>query len=172
MKQKLGAGGMGEVYRAEDTKLKREVALKVLPAEFATDSERLRRFRREAQTVAALDHPGIITIFSVEEADGIHFLTMQLVEGKTLESLIPVGGIDSDRFFEIAIQLSDAVAAAHERGIIHRDLKPSNVMVTGQGRVKVLDFGLAKLTEPTNNLSTAFQSKEGMVVGTLPYMSP
>jgi len=172
LKEKLGAGGMGEVYRAEDTKLKREVALKVLPAEFATDSERLRRFRREAQTVAALDHPGIITIFSVEEADGIHFLTMQLVEGKTLESLIPVGGIDSDRFFDIAIQLSDAVGAAHERGIIHRDLKPSNVMVTGPGRVKVLDFGLAKLTEPSNNLSTAFQSKEGMVVGTLPYMSP
>lgn len=163
---------MGEVYKAEDTRLKREVALKVLPPDFASDSERIQRFRREAQTLAALDHPGIITIFSVEEAEGIHFLTMQLIEGQTLEAFIPSGGLPVDQFFEIGIQLADAVAAAHDRGIVHRDLKPSNVMLTNQNRVKVLDFGLAKIAGPMSDLSTAFQSKEGIVVGTLPYMSP
>jgi eukaryotic-like serine/threonine-protein kinase len=141
IKQRLGAGGRGEVYRVEDTRLGRDVALKLLLPEFAADPERLRRFRREAQLLAALDHPAIVTIFSVEEADGVPFLTMQLVDGATLEQLIPAGGLPLRRFFEIAVPLADAVAAAHAQGVIHRDLKPSNVMCTPEGRLKVLDFG-------------------------------
>ncbi len=140
----LGAGGMGEVYRATDTKLGRNVALKVLPAEMAQDPERLGRFRREAKTLAQLDHPNIVTIHSVEEYGGIHFLTMQLVEGLPLDRLIPQCGLPVEQIFEIATALGDALAAAHEKGIVHRDLKPANVMVSNDGRVKVLDFGLAK----------------------------
>src|SRR6202047_2046198 len=140
----LGAGGMGEVYRATDTKLGRDVALKVLPGEMAKDPERLARFRREAKALAQLDHPNIVTIYSVEESDGVHFLTMQLVEGQPLGRLIPAGGLPVEQIVEIASALGDALAAAHEKGIVHRDLKPANVMVSNEGRVKVLDFGLAK----------------------------
>ena len=140
----IGAGGMGEVYRANDTKLGRDVALKVLSAEMAHDPDRLARFQREARSVAALNHPHIVTIFSVEEAEGVHFLTMELVEGQSLERLIPAGGLPVERIVEIASALADALTAAHEKGIVHRDLKPANVMLTDDGRVKVLDFGLAK----------------------------
>src|SRR5579863_6164744 len=140
----LGAGGMGEVYRATDTKLGRDVALKVLPAEMAQDPERLGRFRREAKALAQLDHSNIVTIYSVEECEGVHFLTMQLVEGQPLDRMIPQGGLPLEQIVEIASALGDALAAAHEKGIVHRDLKPANVMVTDEGRVKVLDFGLAK----------------------------
>ena len=140
----LGAGGMGEVYRATDTKLGRDVALKVLPAEMAHDPERLARFRREAKALAQLDHPNIVTIHSVEESDGVHFLTMQLVEGMPLDRLIPQCGLPVEQIVEIASALGDALSAAHEKGIVHRDLKPANVMVSAEGRVKVLDFGLAK----------------------------
>ena len=174
----IGAGGMGEVYRASDTKLGRDVALKVLPAEMASSPERLERFRREAKALAALDHPGIVTVHSVEEANGLHFLTMQLVEGQPLDRLIPEGGMPQDRLLAIAASLSEALAAAHEKGIVHRDLKPANVMVTKAGRVKVLDFGLAQVTageEETprgSELSTAMRTRDGIVVGTVPYMSP
>ena len=140
----IGAGGMGEVYRATDITLGREVALKVLPAAMAGDSERLARFQREARAVAALNHPHIVTIFSVEEAEGVHFLTMELVEGTSLGRHITPGGLSIEEIIEIAGALADALAAAHEKGIMHRDLKPANVMVTHDGRVKVLDFGLAK----------------------------
>src|SRR5579862_7083038 len=133
----LVAGGMGEVYRATDTKLGRDVALKVLPAEMAGDPERLGRFRREAKTLAQLDHPNIVTIYSVEECDGIHFLTMQLIEGLPLDRVIPEGGLEFDQIVEIAGALGDALAAAHEKGIVHRDLKPANVMLSNEGRVKV-----------------------------------
>jgi TolB-like protein/Tfp pilus assembly protein PilF len=175
---KLGEGGMGEVYRATDTKLGRDVALKVLPAEMASNPERLERFRREAKALAALDHPGIVTVYSVEESGDVHFLTMQLVMGQTLDQLIPEGGMPADEILEIATALADALAAAHEKDIVHRDLKPANVMVTQEGRVKVLDFGLAKISGPSpeeamnSMLPTALQTSEGVVMGTVPYMSP
>jgi dienelactone hydrolase len=174
----LGTGGMGEVYRATDTRLGRDVALKVLPSEMATDPERLERFRREAKALAALDHPGIVTVYSVEEADGVHFLTMQLVEGQPLDRLISVGGMSVDRLVGIAQAIADALAAAHEKGIVHRDLKPANVMVSSGGRVKVLDFGLAKVAASEASVSSAsalpteMQTREGLVMGTMPYMSP
>jgi serine/threonine protein kinase/tetratricopeptide (TPR) repeat protein len=173
---KLGEGGMGEVYLAEDTKLKRKVALKVLPPEMASDPNRLERFQREAEAVAAMDHPNIVTIFSVEEIDGAHFLTMSYIEGESLGQRVPPGGMDLDQLFEIAIPLADALAAAHEKGVTHRDLKPSNIMITSDDRVKVLDFGLAKLAEDTlphgDDEPTQALTREGLVVGTVPYMSP
>jgi serine/threonine protein kinase len=173
----LGRGGMSEVYVAEDLKLKRKVALKVLPEEMATDTLRLERFQREAETIAALNHPNIVTIYSVEEAEGIHFLTMELVEGETLKQSIPPDGMDVETFLRFSIPVADALSAAHEKGIIHRDLKPGNIMVTREGRTKVLDFGLAKLlrddSDPNaSNLETHAETEEGIVLGTFPYMSP
>jgi serine/threonine protein kinase/tetratricopeptide (TPR) repeat protein len=171
----LGAGGMGEVYRATDTKLGRDVALKVLPAGMAHDLERLGRFRREAKALAQLDHPNIVTIYSVEESEGVHFLTMQLVEGQPLDRLIPAGGLPLAQIVEIASALGDALAAAHEKGIVHRDLKPANVMVSNEGRVKVLDFGLAKdvgASDPAATLTSDHRTQAGMVMGTPAYMSP
>jgi serine/threonine protein kinase/tetratricopeptide (TPR) repeat protein len=174
----IGAGGMGEVYRATDTKLGRDVALKVLPGEMAANPERLERFRREARALAALDHPGIVTVHSVEEAEGVHFLTMQLVEGQPLDNLIPEGGLHAARILEIATGLADALAAAHDKGIVHRDLKPANVIVTTDGRVKILDFGLARIGDPCeaeiagSEGPTALHTGEGVVMGTIPYMSP
>ncbi len=175
---KLGAGGMGEVYLAEDTELDRKVALKVLPAAMADHPERLERFRREAKAVAALNHPSIVAIYSIEEDSGQRFLIMELVEGESLDQLVPPQGMPLAKVFDIAIPMADALAAAHEKGIVHRDLKPANVMVTSDGRVKMLDFGLAKLaTEaqaPTEEAATeaATLTKEGTVMGTAPYMSP
>jgi len=174
----IGAGGMGEVYRATDTKLGRDVALKVLPAEMASSPERLERFRREAKALAALDHPGVVSVYSVEEADGVHFLTMQLVEGLPLDRLIPESGFPVERILEIATGLAEALIAAHEKGIVHRDLKPANVMVGKDGRVKVLDFGLARMSGPMaegaggSELPTDLHTREGVVLGTVPYMSP
>jgi len=169
---KLGEGGMGEVYRAEDTKLKREVALKVLPTELAGSQERLGRFQREAETLAALDHPNIVTIYSVEQVEGVHFLTMQLVEGKPLSELIPTDGLPLERIFEIAMPLTEALAAAHAKGVIHRDLKPSNIMVTNDGGVKVLDFGLAKIGQAAGEgahtqMPTELLTEENRILGTL-----
>lgn len=176
----IGAGGMGQVYRATDTKLGRDIALKVLPPEMASSHERLERFQREARAVAALNHPHVVTIYSVEEADGIHFLTMELVDGEPLDRLIPTGGMAVSRMLDIAGGLADALCAAHDKGIIHRDLKPANVMVTKAERVKVLDFGLARITAPAEAATataagdkrTEVQTSEGVVMGTMPYMSP
>ena len=175
----LGAGGMGEVYRARDTRLGREVALKVLPANVAADSDRLARFEREARTVAGLSHPNIVTLFSVEDEDGVRFLTMELIEGQSLDQQVTPGGLPLSRVLDLGVPLADALAAAHERGVVHRDLKPANVMVTRDGRVKVLDFGLAK-TDSAPQGSDATQaataatplSTEGQVMGTVPYMAP
>ncbi|MEW6366229.1 MAG: protein kinase [Acidobacteriota bacterium] len=174
----LGRGGMGEVFVARDTKLDRKVALKVLAHEVTADAERLQRFQREAKMLAALNHPNIVTIFSVEEAEELHLLVMELVEGKTLRQVIPRGGLPLAKFFDIALPLAEALSAAHERGITHRDLKPENVMVTDSGRVKVLDFGLAKVShghaysESTHESSTKAVTQLGVILGTVPYMSP
>ena len=175
---KLGSGGMGEVFRAHDTKLDREVALKLLPEEMASDEDHLSRFRREAKIVAGLNHPNIVTLYSVDRADGLDFLTMELVEGETLGNLMPADGFPLERLFELAIPIIDAVVCAHAKGVVHRDLKPGNVMVTHEDRrVKVLDFGLAKPTTTTDEadlseLRTLSIAREGLVVGTPYYMSP
>src|SRR6187200_3306296 len=169
---------MGEVFLADDGKLGRKVALKVLAHALAADPERRGRFEREARAVAALNHPNIITIYSVEDRDGVLFLTMELVEGKTLTELIPPHGMSLEQVLHVAIPLADAVGAAHQRGITHRDLKPANVMVSDEGRLKVLDFGLAKLDEesPVEGLSATVTkgqlTGEGRILGTVAYMSP
>ena len=174
--REIGAGGMGVVYQAEDTTLGRQVALKILPPELAADDDRRQRFAREARAVAALSHPNIVTVHSVEESGGIHFITMELVKGKTLAELLPRQGFALGRFFEIAIPLVDAVSAAHQQGIAHRDLKPANVMIGDDGRIKVLDFGLAKGMdgEPgrAGEVPTQSATRAGHTVGTPAYMSP
>ena len=175
----LGAGGMGEVYRARDSRLGRDVAIKVLPADVAAHPDRLARFEREARTVAGLNHPNVVVLYSVEDADGVRFLTMELVEGESLDRHVAPGGLPLARVLELTIPLADALAAAHEKGVVHRDLKPANVMVTREGRVKVLDFGLAKLTQTPSNLDATQAatlesplSHAGQVMGTAPYMAP
>jgi serine/threonine protein kinase len=177
---KLGEGGMGEVYRAEDTKLGRDVAIKVLPEAVAGDPERLARFEREAKVLAALDHPSIAAIYGLEEVDGRQLLIMQLAEGETLQERIAKGPVPLDQALPIALQIAEAVEAAHEKGIIHRDLKPANVKVTSDGQVKVLDFGLAKALEEEHEQGdiansptlTAAATQAGLIMGTAGYMSP
>jgi serine/threonine-protein kinase len=178
----LGAGGMGEVYRAKDTKLGREVALKILPASFTNDPERVARFRREAQVLASLNHPHIAQIYGLEEANGEQFLVLELVDGESLDKRIARGPIPVDEALGIAKQIAEALEAAHEKGIIHRDLKPANIALTNDGNVKVLDFGLAKAVEATasgSNLSMsptittpAMMTGVGVILGTAAYMSP
>jgi serine/threonine protein kinase len=173
--RKLGHGGMGEVFLGEDTNLHRHVAIKMLPDVFAGDPERLARFTRETRALAALNHPGIVTIYSIDESEGKHFFTMELVQGRTLTACIPPEGMPVERLLDLAIPLADALAAAHKRGIVHRDLKPANVMLTPEGRIKVLDFGLAKLVQSSGDMDltlTLDQTAPGAVVGTLAYMAP
>jgi TolB-like protein/Tfp pilus assembly protein PilF len=169
---KLGEGAMGEVYLAEDTKLGRRVALKIPPASLASDPDRLARYRREARAVAALNHPNIVTLHSIEEVEGAHFLTMELVEGQNLAQMLPRDGFPLDKLFELAIPIADALSTAHDAGIVHRDLKPENIMVNDQGQVKILDFGLAKLRDVSSGGLDETLTQEGMVFGTVPYMSP
>lgn len=172
----LGAGGMGEVYRARDARLERDVALKILPPDMAGDPTRLERFGREARAIAALNHPHIVTIYSTEEADGVRFLTMELVEGQTLDAVLAAGVPTVARFLDLALPLADALTAAHQKQITHRDLKPGNVMVSADGRVKVLDFGLARVgvdgPDQAVDATRAALTSEGTIVGTIPYMSP
>lgn len=176
--ESLGKGGMGEVYLARDAKLNRKVALKILAPGTVSDAARRARFEREAQAIAALNHPNIVTVYSVEEAEGTQFITMELIEGTNLAELIKPGGVEMNRLLDIGLALSDALVVAHSQGITHRDLKPDNVMVTRDGRVKVLDFGLAKLlheNEPGGDigqLATRELTQPGLLVGTVPYMSP
>jgi serine/threonine protein kinase/tetratricopeptide (TPR) repeat protein len=175
----LGKGGMGEVWRARDPRLGRDVAIKVLPVDVAGRADRLSRFEREARSVATLNHPNIVTLHSIEEAGGTHFLTMELVEGEPLDRLVAPGGLPLARVLELALPLADALAAAHDKGVVHRDLKPANVMVTKDGRLKVLDFGLAKLAAaeagPDATVAPTMESPIstiGQVMGTVPYMAP
>ncbi len=177
----LGAGGMGEVYRARDTRLGRDVALKVVPAELSASADRIARFEREARMVAALNHPNIVVLYAIEDDGGVRFLTMELVEGRSLADVIADGAMPIEQLVELGAALADALAAAHERGVVHRDLKPANLMLTKDGRLKVLDFGLAKLvtSDPgtDGNLTQAATvagpvSIQGQVVGTVPYMAP
>ena len=176
----IGAGGMGEVYRARDTRLKRDVAIKVLPDAFATDRSRVVRFQREAELLATLNHPNIAQIHGLEESSGSVALVLELVEGPTLAERIAQGSIPVSEALAIARQLAEALDAAHERGIVHRDLKPANVKVTPDGIVKVLDFGLAKATSdeterPDFSMSptvTANATRAGVILGTAAYMSP
>jgi serine/threonine protein kinase len=141
----IGSGGMGEVYRARDTRLLRDVALKVLPASFTNDPDRLRRFEQEARAVAALNHPNIVSVYDVGATGDVHYIVSELLEGETLRQRITPTGIPARRAIELAVQLANGLAAAHEQGIVHRDLKPENIFITRSGRVKILDFGLAKL---------------------------
>src|SRR5262249_10255157 len=169
---------MGEVYRAHDTRLGRDVAIKVLPEDVAASPERLTRLEREAMTVASLNHPNIVTLHSFENVEGVRFLTMELVEGRDLSTMIVPGGLPIVQVLDLAIPLADALVAAHERRVVHRDLKPANVMVTRNGHVKVLDFGIAKLAEVGADLATTRAPgtpptlDSGQVVGTMPYMAP
>jgi Tol biopolymer transport system component len=172
----LGAGGMGEVYRARDARLGREVAVKVLPEELSQDVGRLKRFEREARAASALNHPNIVTIYEVGAEAGISFIAMELVGGKTLRELLLAGPVPLKRLLQVATPLAEGLAAAHEAGIVHRDLKPENVMVTKDGVVKILDFGLAKLAagigSGEENLPTVSQTEPGGLLGTVSYMSP
>src|SRR5258708_18915452 len=173
----IGAGGMGEVYRARDTRLLRDVALKLLPESFTADPDRLRRFEQEARAVAALNHPNIVSVYDVGDTGGVHYIVSELLEGETLRQLITPSGMAARKATELGVQLAQGLAAAHEQGIVHRDLKPENIFVTRNGRLKILDFGLAKLRRPltlgeTVDGVTVAETNAGQVLGTLGYMSP
>jgi len=175
--KRLGSGGMGEVYLAEDTQLDRKIALKVLPPEFASDPNRMKRFVREAKAASAIDHSNIVHIYEINEVAGVNFIAMQYVEGETLASKIGAHALSIDETLRFAIQIADAITEAHLRGIIHRDLKPANVMISSKGDLKLLDFGLARIEriEPSNELSraeTLSKTAQGSVLGTVGYMSP
>src|SRR5512140_1641704 len=175
--EKLGEGGMGVVYKARDTHLDRFVAIKVLPPEKVADRERKRRFVQEAKAASALNHPNIITVHDISSDAGHDFIAMEYVAGKTLDKLIPRNGMQLSEALKVATQIADALTRAHQAGIIHRDLKPANIMVDAHGLVKVLDFGLAKLTErgisaDSATVTIGAQTDEGAVVGTAAYMSP
>src|ERR1700682_2471095 len=173
----LGAGGMGEVYRARDTRLKREVAIKVLPASLSADADRLRRFEQEARAAGILNHPNVTTVLDIGEHEGAPYVVKELLEGETLRQALAGGRLSPRRAIEYAIQVAHGLAAAHEKGIVHRDLKPENVFVTRDGRAKILDFGLAKLRAGkddghTESRTEQRQTSPGTVVGTAGYMSP
>ncbi len=178
--EKIGEGGMGEVYRATDTKLNRDVALKILPQQFASDSQRMARFQREAEVLASLDHPNIGQIYGIEEAGRTKALVLQLIEGPTLAERIAQGPIPVEETLKIALQIAEGLEAAHEKGVIHRDLKPANIKITPEDQVKILDFGLAKAMEaevPDSSLSqsptlTHAATQAGVILGTAAYMSP
>ena len=180
---KLGAGGMGVVFRARDTKLGREVAIKLLPENFATNPSYLQRFQREARAASALNHPNICTIYEIGEYQGRHYIAMELLEGQTLRAMNQ-GKVPVDQIIRIALQIADALEAAHAKGIVHRDIKPANIFVTQRGHIKILDFGLAKLAsanrmesnqteaDQSSEIASEYVSAPRVTIGTLPYMSP
>ena len=172
-----GAGGMGEVYRAEDTRLGRAVAVKVLPEEMAQDKDRLSRFIREARAASALNHANVAHIYEIGQSDGLHFIAMEYVEGQSLAQKMSGQPLDLREILDVGIQVADALEEAHRKGITHRDIKSANLMITPKGQVKVLDFGLAKITRPEgeaagSDVSTSIQTAPGRIMGTLQYMSP
>ena len=174
----LGSGGMGQVYRAKDTKLGREVAIKILPREFSSDQERVRRFEQEARAASALNHPNIITIHEIGQLDSVPYMVMEVVEGKTLREVIGSEPLPTKKVLQFSTQVADGLAKAHTAGITHRDLKPENLMITKDGLVKILDFGLAKQTpllmgeEGSEMVTVSGVTEPGMVMGTVGYMSP
>ena len=177
----IGAGGMGEVYRAQDSRLNRQVAVKVLPTSFSSNPERLQRFRQEAMSAAAINDPGIVSVYDVGTQDGFPYVVSELLEGETLRDRLRSGGLSRRRSVEYGIQIARALAAAHDKGIVHRDLKPENIFITRDGRIKILDFGLAKLTRQEEAAAAAGQTAlptaavnttPGMVLGTVGYMAP
>ncbi|MGH9390538.1 MAG: serine/threonine-protein kinase, partial [Vicinamibacteria bacterium] len=175
----LGAGGMGEVYRARDTRLRREVAVKVLPESFSLDPERLRRFEQEALAASTLNHPNILTIHDFGSEAGSPYVVSELLEGQTLREALRAGAFPEGKAIEYGVQIANGMAAAHEKGIVHRDLKPENIFVTRDGLVKILDFGLAKLTHPERRVGPPTEAptftaatEPGVVMGTVGYMSP
>src|SRR6202050_1365717 len=178
----LGAGGMGEVYRAHDTRLNREVAIKVLPESVSSDPERLRRFEQEARAAAALNHPNILAVYQMATHEGASYMVSELLDGETLRERLRRGPIPLRKATDYAVQIAHGLAAAHDKGIVHRDLKPDNLFVTKDGRVKILDFGLAKLAQPRDasgaestiagEATIALGTEPGMVMGTVGYMSP
>jgi serine/threonine protein kinase len=178
IESKLGEGGMGVVYKAEDTHLGRPMAIKVLPPGKVADPNRKLRFMQEASAASALNHPNIVTIYDIRSEGGVDFIVMEYIEGRTPADLIPAKGMRAAQALRCAIQIADALSNAHAAGIVHRDLKPSNIMFTGEGRVKVLDFGLAKLLERDQSsandsaVTARTLTEEGGVVGTAAYMSP
>ena len=175
---KIGAGGMGEVYKAHDSRLDREVAIKMLPPEFAADEDRLRRFEQEAKATSALNHPNILTVYDIGEHDGSPFIVSELLDGEELRQRLDEGTIPLRKVTEYAQQIVSGLSAAHEKGIVHRDLKPENLFITKDDRVKILDFGLAKLREPDTNIHGSEDATRraltnpGVVMGTVGYMSP
>jgi serine/threonine protein kinase len=171
----LGAGGMGEVYLAEDTRLGRRVALKLLPAQFTQDAKRLRRFEREAHAASALNHPNILVIYDIGKDSGSHFMVTEFVEGETLRRRLARSRMGLAEIAEIAVQVTSALAATHQAGIIHRDIKPEKIMIRPDGYIKLLDFGLAKLTESAGHAGSkpaGIDTSAGLVMGTVTYMSP
>src|SRR5262249_30500192 len=174
----MGAGGMGEVYRARDERLKRDVAIKVLPSAFTENSDRLRRFEQEARAAGGLNHPNILAIYDIGAREGAPYVVSELLEGETLGSRLVSGALPSRNAIDYAIQIAKGLAAAHEKGIVHRDLKPENLFITKDGRVKILDFGLAKVTRPESSAArgsaiptTPLGTEPGIVMGTVGYMS-
>ncbi|MGH9365166.1 MAG: serine/threonine-protein kinase, partial [Thermoanaerobaculia bacterium] len=174
----LGAGGMGEVWKAKDPRLGREVAIKVLPASFSADADRLRRFEQEARAAGILNHPNITAVYDIGSHEGALYVVQELLEGETLRSVLAGGRLAPRKTIDYSLQIAHGLAAAHEKGIVHRDLKPENLFVTKDGRVKILDFGLAKLTlketgpEATSLPTATAGTEPGVVLGTLGYMSP
>ncbi len=156
----IGGGGMGEVYLALDLRSKRKAVIKLLPARFTVDTERIRRFQQEAQTVIALNHPNIVTIYEIGEENGTHYIISELIEGETLRQRLARGSMPPEKIVEVGVQIGNALAAAHRAGVVHRDIKPENIMLRDDGYVKVLDFGIAKLTQPKNGGDPAQRAQD------------